>query len=94
MYMFSGPSPASLPTVLASSLTTAEQAEWWNAAYTLFTNRAHHKLSKLRRVLQHGLEVIRTHGNHGIGLSLMAHLAQCFTKWVSNMFNCLYYLLQ
>ncbi|KAK4319922.1 hypothetical protein Pmani_009183 [Petrolisthes manimaculis] len=78
-----GPSPASLPIVLASSLTTTELADWWNAAYTLFTNRAHHKLSKLRRVLQHGLEVIRAHGNHGIGLSLMAHLAQCFTKWAA-----------
>ncbi|XP_066979899.1 E3 SUMO-protein ligase RanBP2 isoform X2 [Macrobrachium rosenbergii] len=76
-----GPPPASLPTVVTSVLNTSEQAEWWNAAYTLFTNRAHHRLNKLRMILQRGLEVIRAIGNHGIDLILMAHLAQCFTKW-------------
>ncbi|XP_069959256.1 E3 SUMO-protein ligase RanBP2 isoform X4 [Cherax quadricarinatus] len=76
-----GPPPASLPTVVASALNTREQADWWTAAYTLFTNRAHHRLSKLRMTLQRGLEVIRALGNHGVDLTLMAHLAQSFTKW-------------
>lgn len=71
-----------MPTVVASVLNTTEQAEWWTAAYTLFTNRAHHRLSKLRMILQRGLEVIRAVGNHGVDLALMAHLAQCFSTWV------------
>ncbi|XP_050685892.1 E3 SUMO-protein ligase RanBP2-like isoform X2 [Eriocheir sinensis] len=78
-----GPPPASLPTVLSAPLCTQEQGECWGAAHTLFNNRAHHRLSKLRMTLQRGLEVIRAHGNHGIDLPLMAHLAQCFTKWAS-----------
>ncbi|KAK8396428.1 hypothetical protein O3P69_005465 [Scylla paramamosain] len=78
-----GPPPVMLPTVLSPTLCTPEQSECWGAAHTLFNNRAHHRLGKLRLTLQRGLEVIRAHGNHGIDLPLMAHLAQCFTNWVS-----------
>ncbi|KAG0717433.1 E3 SUMO-protein ligase RanBP2 [Chionoecetes opilio] len=79
-----GPPPATLPTILSPALCTPEQGECWGAAHTLFTNRAHHNLGKLRMTLQRGLEVIRAHGNHGINLPLMAHLAQCFTQWVGH----------
>ncbi|KAK7072855.1 hypothetical protein SK128_020456 [Halocaridina rubra] len=82
-----GPTPASHPTVVTSVLNTNEQAEWWSAAYMLFTNKAHHRLNKLRLTLQRGLEVIRAIGNHGVDLVLMAHLAQCFTKWAQTAKN-------
>ncbi|XP_042203503.1 ranBP2-like and GRIP domain-containing protein 3 isoform X1 [Homarus americanus] len=78
-----GPPPASLPTVIASALNTVEQADWWTAAYTLFTNRVHQSYMKQRLTLQRGLEVIRVQGNHGVALPLLAHLAQCFTNWAT-----------
>lgn len=76
-----GPLPASMPTVIAPALNTVEQSEWWTATYTLYTNRATHRINKLRLTLQRGLEVIRANGNHGLDLALLANLAMSFTKW-------------
>ncbi|CAL4133606.1 unnamed protein product, partial [Meganyctiphanes norvegica] len=76
-----GPLPASLPTVIAPALNTVEQSEWWTSAYTLYTNRATHRINKLRLTLQRGLEVIRAIGNHGLDLALLANLALSFTRW-------------
>lgn len=70
--------PPFLPASISDQLCTIEQAEWWKSAYSLFTNSAMQDLAMLRRRLQHGIEVIRTLGNHGMDARLVIHLAEVF----------------
>lgn len=57
----------------------------WSAAYAVnnqkFDNTT--SLAELRQILQHGIEVIRVVGNHGLDVYLIVKLARMFAERVS-----------
>ncbi|GIX88810.1 e3 SUMO-protein ligase RanBP2 [Caerostris extrusa] len=65
---------------IADALCSKHHVSWWKSAYGLHNCTIKEKLGDHRRVLQHGLEVIRGVGNHGIEVQLVAHLAQKFAN--------------
>lgn len=71
-------SQLSYPPDIADAICSKQQASWWKAAYGLHTCSIKEKLGEYRRVLQHGLEVIRGIGNHGMEVQLIASLARKF----------------
>ncbi|GFY52067.1 e3 SUMO-protein ligase RanBP2 [Trichonephila inaurata madagascariensis] len=71
-------SQLSYPPDIADAMCTKQQASWWKAAYGLHTCSIKEKLGEYRRVLQHGLEVIRGIGNHGMEVQLVVSLARKF----------------
>ncbi|GFT83849.1 e3 SUMO-protein ligase RanBP2 [Nephila pilipes] len=73
-------SQLSYPPDIADAMCSKHQASWWKAAYGLHTCSIKEKLGEYRRVLQHGLEVIRGIGNHGMEVQLIAFLARKFAS--------------
>ncbi|GFQ79981.1 e3 SUMO-protein ligase RanBP2 [Trichonephila clavata] len=71
-------SQLSYPPDIADAMCTKQQASWWKAAYGLHTCSIKEKLGEYRRILQHGLEVIRGIGNHGMEVQLVVSLARKF----------------
>lgn len=61
----------------------------WSAAYAVnnqkFSNTT--SLAELRQILQHGIEVIRVVGNHGLDVHLIVKLARAFAERVSCVGN-------
>ncbi|XP_076811895.1 E3 SUMO-protein ligase RanBP2-like isoform X2 [Clavelina lepadiformis] len=72
---------SSLPVMLCRRLTTELQEAWWNAAVK-FTKKSSNlsasDVSKLKPVLQRGLECLRGVGNHGLETVLLTKLAKYF----------------
>uniref|UniRef100_T1IZQ7 Nuclear pore complex protein Nup153 n=1 Tax=Strigamia maritima TaxID=126957 RepID=T1IZQ7_STRMM len=69
-----------LPVSISIPLCSDQQATWWSAAYRLFKNLAKENLADMRHTLQHGIEVVRALGLHGIDVMLMVHLAETFAE--------------
>ncbi|CAL1276112.1 unnamed protein product [Larinioides sclopetarius] len=78
-------SQLSYPPDIADAMCSKLQASWWKAAYGLHTCTIKEKLGEHRRILQHGLEVIRGIGNHGMEVQLVAYLAQKFANKADNL---------
>ncbi|XP_014235888.1 ranBP2-like and GRIP domain-containing protein 3 [Trichogramma pretiosum] len=66
-----------LPADLTSQLCTEEQQKWWTAAYSI-SRKEMFDVNDTRQNLQHGLEVIRCIGNHGLHPVILVHLARLF----------------
>lgn len=78
--------PNLLPLPISEKLCSDGQREWWTSAYKLHTNNARESLSRLRAVLQRGLETIRLVGtNLGMDVDHVVHLARTFTEQVEEM---------
>ncbi|GAB6028232.1 hypothetical protein CHUAL_002421 [Chamberlinius hualienensis] len=77
----SSDAPKFLPANISKQLCTEEQSEWWSAAFKMFTNAVpSDKMYDARRQLQHGIEVIRVHDNHGMDVNLVVYLARVFAE--------------
>ncbi|XP_035220047.1 E3 SUMO-protein ligase RanBP2-like isoform X2 [Stegodyphus dumicola] len=70
----------SFPPDVTDPLCSKQQAAWWRTAYGLYTCSIKEKHGEHRRNLQHGLEVIRGIGNHGMEVQLVVHLARQFAQ--------------
>ena len=75
--------PPFLPACLSPQLCTKEQADWWEAVYKFSSGTAKENFTKLRLLIQHGLETIRLIGSHGLSAPTVIHIAQTFDKLVS-----------
>ncbi|ESO96148.1 hypothetical protein LOTGIDRAFT_231853 [Lottia gigantea] len=75
----SGRHPFLLPAAADTSFCSPEQTEWWKFAFCFYSNNKLTDFGKMRRTLQHGLEVIRLIGsNHGLSVDMLLYLAKCF----------------
>lgn len=61
----------------------------WSAAYGVNNQKfdSTTSLAELRQILQHGIEVIRVVGNHGLDVHLVVKLARMFAERVSFIAN-------
>ncbi|XP_069130814.1 E3 SUMO-protein ligase RanBP2-like isoform X2 [Argopecten irradians] len=73
--------PELLPACLSQPLCSKLQRDWWEAMFKFSVGTPRDSYAKLRLTLQQGLETIRLVGAHGMGLTLVTHLAQTFDKW-------------
>ncbi|XP_034042305.1 E3 SUMO-protein ligase RanBP2 isoform X1 [Thalassophryne amazonica] len=70
--------PRCLPLPLIRLLSTDRQREWWSAIYSLIHKRTAPGMSaKLRMIVQHGLNTLRTGEKHGLQPALVIRWAQC-----------------
>ncbi|XP_021361373.1 E3 SUMO-protein ligase RanBP2-like isoform X2 [Mizuhopecten yessoensis] len=77
--------PHFLPACLSQSLCSKVQSDWWQAMFKFSVGTPRDNFAKLRLAIQQGLETIRLVGAHGIGLTLVTHLAQTFDKWTQTL---------
>ncbi|XP_047107588.1 E3 SUMO-protein ligase RanBP2 [Schistocerca piceifrons] len=77
--------PATLPACITDQLCTVAQDKWWIAAYTVIQKQVEGNLGELRQVLQHGIEVVRILGNHGLDVRLIVQLARAFAERATSM---------
>eukprot|EP00795_Rhopilema_esculentum_P016893 gene16893-8374_t len=71
--------PLLMPPVIGPPLCTSSQAEWWDAAFRLHTGKTWQvSTSKLKSILQRGLEAVRLVGNHGVDPVILKHISESF----------------
>ncbi|XP_076453510.1 LOW QUALITY PROTEIN: E3 SUMO-protein ligase RanBP2-like [Babylonia areolata] len=70
--------PPMLPLCLCKKLCTPEQEQWWKTAHCFYSNTIKENFSKMRHILQRGIEVVRLVGNHGLSSAMVVHLAKTF----------------
>ncbi|XP_067669536.1 RANBP2-like and GRIP domain-containing protein 8 isoform X2 [Haliotis asinina] len=68
--------PDFLPLCLTKPLCSQEQADWWMAAYKFHTNTVKDNFSKMRHILQRGIEAVRLVAGHGMSINLIIHIAR------------------
>ncbi|XP_070173906.1 E3 SUMO-protein ligase RanBP2-like isoform X2 [Littorina saxatilis] len=70
--------PPMLPLCLCKRLCTMEQQQWWQTAYTFYSNSIKDNFAKMRHILQRGIEAVRLIGSHGLSATMIVHLAKTF----------------
>ncbi|KAK7485488.1 hypothetical protein BaRGS_00023298 [Batillaria attramentaria] len=78
--------PSMLPLCLCKKLCTPDQEQWWQTAYSFYSNSIKDNFSKMRHILQRGLEVVRLVSvNHGMSTAMVVHLAKTFDAKVKSL---------
>ncbi|KAL8618871.1 hypothetical protein ACOMHN_000878 [Nucella lapillus] len=77
--------PPMLPLCLCKKLCSPEQEQWWRTAHNFYSNTIKENFSKMRHILQRGIEVVRLVGNHGLSSAMVVHLAKTFEAKVKSL---------
>ncbi|KAG1670609.1 RANBP2-like and GRIP domain-containing protein 8 [Nymphon striatum] len=83
--IMSSDKPVYMPLIASDSLCSADQEQWWKYTYRLCCQESRGNIGDIRRVVQHGIEVIRAMDNNGLGVRLLSCFAKYFSTQVSNV---------